>query len=300
MKDVIPALNMHLEDVRVVLKNEVNDITVCRDIKESGQQFYTMISVKSDIYRKYITEQMNMGKMFTHCKDFVGSFSVGKELKLLFRYENENLIGNVGSIYLYDFSRCREAAIRLVSVLAETGVSGQICRLLLNPRNINVDSDCGVTLNYFLDFQEYDLTEDVFNDMDFIAENIFGILERPWKEKYNGDIQSYPDELRLFRMKIQNHSFLTYGQLVAQLRSMPNKLITRQGIVWKLRKGLLNIRSVLFRNPARIVLTMLVLVTVIYAVWQISVRIKVRQAYEQNISYSALEYIGTVYLGDEE
>ena len=89
MKQVIPALNMHLEDVRVVLKNEINDITVCRDLKESGQQFYTMVSVKSDEYRKYITEQMNMGKMFAHCKDFIGSFSVGRELKLLFRYETD-------------------------------------------------------------------------------------------------------------------------------------------------------------------------------------------------------------------
>lgn len=291
---------MHLEDVRVVLKNEVNDITVCRDIKESGQQFYTMVSVKDDIYRKYITEQMNLGNLFTHCKDFVGSFSVGKELKLLFRYQSENLIGNVGSIYLYDFARCREAAIRLVSVLAETGISGQVCKLLLNPRNINLDSDCGVTLNYFLDFQEYDLEQDVFNDMDYIAEVVFGILERPWKEKANGEIQSYPDELRLFWMKVQNHSFLSYGQIVAQLRAMPNKPIAKMGTVWRVHKWIYTIRSVLFRNPARIALTLLVIITVVYASWQIGMRLKVRKAYEQNVSYSALEYIGQVYLGDEE
>lgn len=300
MNQVIPALNMHLEDVRVVLKNEVNDITVCRDIKESGQQFYTMVSVKDDIYRKYITEQMNLGNLFTHCKDFVGSFSVGKELKLLFRYQSENLIGNVGSIYLYDFARCREAAIRLVSVLAETGISGQVCKLLLNPRNINLDSDCGVTLNYFLDFQEYDLEQDVFNDMDYIAEVVFGILERPWKEKANGEIQSYPDELRLFWMKVQNHSFLSYGQIVAQLRAMPNKPIAKMGTVWRVHKWIYTIRSVLFRNPARIALTLLVIITVVYASWQIGMRLKVRKAYEQNVSYSALEYIGQVYLGDEE
>lgn len=297
---MIPALNMHLEDVRVVLKNEVNDITVCRDMKESGQQFYTMVSVKSDRYRKYITEQMNLGKMFAHCKDFIGSFSIGKELKLLFRYENENLIDNVGSIYLYDFARCREAAIRLVSILAETGVSGQVCKLLLNSRNINVDSECGVTLNYFLDFQDYDMEDQAFNDMDCIAEAVFGILERPFKEKLNGEIQNYPDELRLFWMKMQNHSFFSYGQIVAQLRSMPNKPIAKMGAVWKIRKWFRTIRSVLFRNPARILLTVLVIVTVVYASWQIYTRIRVRRAYDQNISYSALEYIGSVYLGDEE
>jgi len=297
---VIPALNMHLEDVRVVLKNEINDITVCRDVKENGQKFYTMISIKDDMYRKYITEQMSVGNMFSHCKDFIGSFSMGKELKLVFRYEVENLIGNVGSIYLYDFARCRQAAIQLVSVIAEKGMSGQICKLLLNPRNINIDRECSVTLNYFLDFQEYDLNLGQFNDMDCIAETVFSILERPWKEKFQGEVQNYPDELRLFWMKIQNHSFLSYGQIVSQLRGMPNKPIAKQGVIWKIRKVLRNIRTVLFKNPLRIVLTVLVAVTIVYAAWQISMRIKVQRAYQKNVSYSAMEYIGTVYLGDEE
>jgi len=291
---------MHLEDVRVVLKNEINDITVCRDVKENGQKFYTMISIKDDMYRKYITEQMSVGNMFSHCKDFIGSFSMGKELKLVFRYEVENLIGNVGSIYLYDFARCRQAAIQLVSVIAEKGMSGQICKLLLNPRNINIDRECSVTLNYFLDFQEYDLNLGQFNDMDCIAETVFSILERPWKEKFQGEVQNYPDELRLFWMKIQNHSFLSYGQIVSQLRGMPNKPIAKQGVIWKIRKVLRNIRTVLFKNPLRIVLTVLVAVTIVYAAWQISMRIKVQRAYQKNVSYSAMEYIGTVYLGDEE
>lgn len=297
---MIPALNMHLEDVRVVLKNDINDITVCRDIKDSAQQFYTMISVKSDLHRKYITEQINLGKMFTHCKDFVGSFGTGKELKLIFRYENENLIDHVGSIYLYDFARCREASIRLISALAESGISGPVCKLLLNPRNINVDSDGGVTLNYFLDFSDYDMEEAPFNELDYIAETVFGILERPWKEKFHGEVLNYPDELRLFYMKIQNHSFLSYGQIVSQLRSMPAKPIAKQGTIWKLRRWFRGIYATLFKNPARIILTLLVVVTILYAAWQISMRIRVHRAYDQNVSYSALEYIGTVYLGDEE
>lgn len=297
---MIPALNMHLEDVRVVLKNEVNDITVCRDIKENGHHFYTMISVKSDAHRKYITRQMNKGKLFSHSKDFIGSFSVGKELKLLFRYESENLIGNVGSIYLYEFSKCRQAAINLVSVIAETGMDGQIFKLLLNPRNINVNSDCSVTLNYFLDFKEYDLAAKEFNYMDCITQTVFSILERPWKEVFQGEVQNYPDELRLFWMKMQNHSFATYGQIVSQLRIMPDRPIAKQGFLWKIRKALRSVRATLFKNPARIALTLLVLITILYATWQIGMRIRIQRAYDKNISYSALEYIGTVYLGDEE
>ena len=56
----------------------------------------------------------------------------------------------------------------------------------------------------------------------------------------------------------------------------------------------------LFQNPARVLLTILVLVTLVYAGWQIGMRMKNRKAYNRNISYSAMEYIGSVYLGNEE
>ena len=297
---MIPALNMHLENVRVVLRNEVNDITVCRDNRDNTHPFYAMIAVKSDIHRKYLTEQMNQGRLFSHAKNFVGSFSVGKELRLLFRYESENLLQTVGSIYLYDFVRCKTAAMNLVGAMAETGIEGPLCRLLLHPRNINVNSDCSVTLNYFLDFKDFDPEDEPFFTMDYLAEQVFHILELPWKEKFHGEINNYPDELRLFWMKIQNHSYLTYGQMMAQLRSMPDRPIARQGFVWRVKRTLRSIKNVLFRNPTRILLTVLVIVTFVYAGWQIGMRMKIRQAYDRNLSDSALEYIGNVYLGNEE
>ena len=47
-------------------------------------------------------------------------------------------------------------------------------------------------------------------------------------------------------------------------------------------------------------LTILVMVTLIYAGNQIHTRWKIRKAYENNISYYGIEYIGDVYLGNEE
>lgn len=297
---MIPALNMHLENVRVVLRNEVNDITVCRDNRDSARPFYTMISVKSDVHRKYLTEQMNQGNLFSHAKNFVGSFSVGKELKLLFHYENENLLQTVGSIYLYDFAKCKKAAMNLVGAMAETGIEGPISKMLLNPRNINIGSDCSVTLNYFLDFKEFDPDEEDFYSMDYLTQQVFGILELPWKDRFRGQIDHYPDELRLFWMKSQNHSFLSYGQIMNQLRTMPDRPIARQGFFWQVKKTLRSIKYTLFRNPARIMLTMLVTVTILYAGWQIYLRISTQRAYDRNVSYSAMEYVGNVYLGNEE
>lgn len=297
---MIPALNMHLEDVRVVLRNEVNDITVCRDVKDPAISYYTMISVKSDAYRKYITEKMNQGLLFAQCRGFVGSFSTGKELKLLFEYRSESPIENMGGIYLYDFVSCRKAAANLISAVAETGVKGQACRLLLHPRNINVNSSGEIALNFFLDFQEYDLEAGDFDDMELLGKTVFGILERPWKEKYQGNVDYYPDVLRLFQMKLQNHSFTSCGQMIAQVRGMPDRPAARQGRFWRIVRKLKELRTLLFQNPARILLTALVAVTILYAAYQIQIRIRAKKAYESNTSYNALEYIGTVYLGDEE
>ena len=49
-----------------------------------------------------------------------------------------------------------------------------------------------------------------------------------------------------------------------------------------------------------IMLTMLVTVTILYAGWQIYLRISTQRAYDRNVSYSAMEYVGDVYLGNEE
>ena len=47
-------------------------------------------------------------------------------------------------------------------------------------------------------------------------------------------------------------------------------------------------------------LTILVIVTLIYAATQIYSRWIYRRAYEENISYYGIEHIGDVYLGNEE
>ena len=42
---MFPALNMELEIVRTVLKNPVNDIYVCTDLRKNTGTFYTMVSI---------------------------------------------------------------------------------------------------------------------------------------------------------------------------------------------------------------------------------------------------------------
>ena len=56
---MFPALDMELEIVRTVLKNNINDIYVCTDLLKNTGSFYTMISIRDKKYRKIVTEKLN-------------------------------------------------------------------------------------------------------------------------------------------------------------------------------------------------------------------------------------------------
>ena len=53
---MFPALNMELEIVRTVLKNPVNDIYVCTDLRKNTGTFYTMVSIADPDCRRKVTE----------------------------------------------------------------------------------------------------------------------------------------------------------------------------------------------------------------------------------------------------
>lgn len=61
---MFPALNMELEIVRTVLKNPVNDIYVCTDLRKNTGTFYTMVSIADPDCRRKVTEKLNTERLF--------------------------------------------------------------------------------------------------------------------------------------------------------------------------------------------------------------------------------------------
>ena len=292
------ALNMELEIIRTVLKNKVNDIYVCTDLLKNTGVFYTMISIHQQKHKKLVAEQMNSEPLFYANRDFIGSFVYENKLNLVFRYYHENLLSLMGSIYLGSFSDCKEAAIRLVSVLAESGANRGLGLLLLSERNINITKEGSIELNYFLDFENYqEASEAEFYQA--AAKAAFGILELNYKDRYESP-EGYPDDLRLYYLKLRSGGFTSFGQMLTSIRAMTDKQVEMRGILWWIRNKFRLTRNFLFRNSMNAFLTILVLVTLVYAGIEISARVRVKRAYENSISYYGLEYIGNVYLGDEE
>jgi len=296
---MFPALNMELEIVRIVLQNNVNDIYVCTDLLKNTGVFYTMISIRDARCRKLVAEKLNTERFFFENHDFIGSFVYESCLNLVFRYFHENLLSLLGNVYLSEFSECKKAAIGLVTACAESGASPCIGMLLLDDKNINLSKDGEITFNYFLDFSKFQPETKMEHYLFEVSQKVFGILDMNYRERYESP-ENYPDDLRLFYLKMTTTGFVSLGHIIAMIRSMADKLAEKKGIVWWVGNRFRLGKSFLFRNSMNAFLTILVTVTLIYAIVQIQSRIKIRRAYEKNMSYYGIEYIGNVYLGDEE
>lgn len=291
------ALNMELEEVRTVFKNDINEVYVCTDVSKDTGVFYTMVSITSARHRKMLAEKMSTDGLFVGNQDFVGSFVYASKLNLVFRYCSENLLTMMANVYLYSFVDCKSAAVNLVAAFAEAGIDPSVGVLLLHPRNINITKEGSIRLNYFLDFAEYDeqVTEEAFNQQ--LGEKAFSVLELNYKEKYSSP-DLYPNDLRLYYMKLKRNGFVSMGQIINTIRGMADSPMAMRGIVWWFRSRLRRTRGFLFRNSMNAFLTILVVVTLVYAGIEIEKRVRVSRAFEENVSYNGIEYIGDVYLGD--
>ena len=296
---MFPALNMELEIVRTVLKNSVNDIYVYTDTLKDTGVFYTMVSIHDKDCRKMVTEKLNTERIFFSNRDFIGSFVYENRLNLVFRYYHENLLSLLGSVYLVEFADCKRAALGLIAACAECGAGPDLGILLLHERNINITREGEVQFNYFLDFAELKPGMEESRYLKAVAERVFGILELNYKGKYESP-DSYPGDVRLFYMKMSTTGFQSLGHMISTIRSMPDKPVEMRGLLWWFKSRFRRIRGFLFRNSMTAFLTILVLVTLVYGSVQFYRRYTVRKAYESNVSYNGIEYIGNVYLGNEE
>ncbi|MBR5509416.1 MAG: hypothetical protein IKV59_05130 [Lachnospiraceae bacterium] len=296
---MFPALNMELEIVRTILQSEINDVYVCTDLKKNTGLFYTMVSIRDTKYRKLMTEKLNTERLFFSNRDFLGSFIYENRLNLVFRYYHESLLSLLGSVYLAEFKDCKRAALNLAAACVESGVDPDMGIVLLDERNINLTRDGDIHFNYFLDFSRMEHGKDENRYLQKIAEMVFHILELNYKGRYDNP-EDYPDDLRLFYLKMRTTGFASVGHMISLIRGMADVPTERRGILWWLGSRFYRVKNFLFRNSMTAFLTILVMVTLIYAGNQIHTRWKIRKAYENNISYYGIEYIGDVYLGNEE
>lgn len=296
---MINALNMELETVRTVFKGETNEVSVCVDNKRDSGSYYTVVSIFSKTVGKEIAERMAVGGLFAQNSDFIGSFTYRDALQLVFLYRPESRLINREALYASTFSKRKEIALSFLTALAETEMRGDIGKLLITNENVNITPDAKIYINYFLDFGKFTPTAEQDSFCRDAANFAFDILTREYAAKYEQQVGMYPNELRLMYKKVQNKAFRSLSQIMAFIKTLPDKPVEQRFGVMRLVSGFEGIKNFIFKNPAALFLTVVVLVTLGYLGYQLAVRAIADKNTKENTVYVGMQQIGEVYLGEE-
>lgn len=295
---MVDLLGMQLEAVRTVLQNDVNEISVCTDLKRRTGVFYTMVSIIEPGVRLRVAALLADG-LFSRNSDFLGSFSQGDRLNLVFLYRDENPLERQEAFYATNFARRKKIAENLVVALAETQVAGSVGELFLSPRNLNISPDLSVALNYFLDFQAWQPEGDDSLFYRRVAQAVFQILSREFHLRFAGQLDSYPSELQAFYKKAETNGFYSHSAILTALKLLPDEPEPPRAGLRKLAGDVGGFWGWVKAHGMAIFIIALVAATAMYAGWQIAIRLSYRSAAEKNTAYAGLESIGDVNLGDD-
>lgn len=294
------VLNMNLEVTRTVLKNAVNEITVCADLKRESGAYYTVIAVTDSGLRKELARRIGGEGLFSGNRDFIGSFTYQEGLNLVFDYRPEVRLCDREAILVKGFGDRKNLASSFLVACAETGTDGAIGELLIRDRNINVTPDGKVYFNYFIDFLEMKSDETPKKFFRTLSAYAFDVLTREYSLRYDRQIDRYPRELQAFFKKKEAGGFTGYNQILTFIKMIPDRPAERHFGLRGLLDWLLGLMGRLKKHSMAIFLTALVLMTVAYGAYEIFLRLSMRQSQRTNTSYSGMSQIGEVYLGDEE
>lgn len=290
------TLSLQLEAVRTVLQNSVNTVSVCVDRSRETGVFYTQIAIVEPKIRREVAGLLVTNAALQGNRDFIGSFTRGDALNLIFLYRPENRLLSHEELYGVDFVHRREMAVNLLTACAETQMEGPLGLLLLNERNLNLGIQGDIYFNYFLDFADWQPEKPPERFYSALAARVFALLARAYPA---GSIDDYPAELQVLYRKADAGAFYSIGSVLSFVRALPDApQLPRRGLARVLDR-LGQMLDALRRHSMAIFLGVLVAATLGYLCWQVALRVSARRAAQANIVYQGLAQIGEVDLGDE-
>ena len=110
----------------------------------------------------------------------------------------------------------------------------------------------------------------------------------------------YPHELRLMFKKIQNRAFRSLSQIMAFIKTLPDQPAEQKFGIAKSLRWLGRIKDFIAKNPSNLFLVCLVMVTLVFLGYQITIRVIAGRNTRENTVYAGIQQIGEVFLGDED
>ncbi|MBQ6442984.1 MAG: hypothetical protein IJJ13_10400 [Lachnospiraceae bacterium] len=154
---VYQSQNMRLKTVRLIARNDTNEITICENLNDSARGRFVVIIVKDhDILKRFI--ELNEQAEEVQDKVLIDCFSCEGQYLIVYPYKNERpfdlfYVGGAMSL-----QQAEEVCINLIIACMTSNLPWPLLYLVLTQKQVHIARDNSVYLTYAMDLAELDTT----------------------------------------------------------------------------------------------------------------------------------------------
>ncbi|MCR5467371.1 MAG: hypothetical protein K6F37_00280 [Lachnospiraceae bacterium] len=235
--------------VKVSLKGEKNDVYVCRDLRSSANDLYTVLCVHDHSIVKHLLKLLEETSD-TAAERIVDTFISEGDLMMVFPYKQARPIDSFYMGDAYSLTRCEDIAMNILVTCIGSHIPWQLLYLILKQRQVNIDVDDEIFFGYEIDLKEFDLDHGEAECVYACANIIRDILEPQSSDK----TISY----QLITRKMANRSYSRFSELYRDIRiaAVPKE---KRGILAKIKNVYMRNRDRIFAILLRISVILVVI-----------------------------------------
>ena len=152
---VYQSQNMRLKTVRLIARNETNEIQVCENLNDSARGRFVVIVVKDhDILKRFI--ELNEQAEEVQEKVLVDCFSCEGQYLIVYPYKNERPFDLFYVGKAMTLAQAEEVCINLIIACMTSNLPWPLLYLALTQQQVHIARDNSVYLTYALDLAQLD------------------------------------------------------------------------------------------------------------------------------------------------
>ncbi len=173
---------MNLKRIRLITKNEVNEVTICRDMEDSSGALFTVIEIADHNTAKSFLRVYEEAGSFME-ESLLSTFQKEDRLCAVFPYAKERPIDDFYRGDVVSLNQCEEICINVILACMASRLPWPILYLILEQRMVNLARDNGVFLSYAVDLKDLDMQKTERDCTLQCARILLGLLEAKSSQK---------------------------------------------------------------------------------------------------------------------
>lgn len=197
-------MSMHLTTVRVVLRNEVNEVLICENADDPGHELFTVIDVKDhERVRRFLNVYETCNNPRATQK--MQYFSDEGKYRIIYPYVKERPLHRFYRGDVLSIEESEEICKNLIISCMTDDLPWPILYLVLTQQQVHLAADRSVYLSYMIDLSELDETITERECVVACAKILLELLDSKSKQK--------ADSYVLLSKKTQRESYIFFTEL---------------------------------------------------------------------------------------